>query len=225
MAAIMLACWFYSSRLPFPGYEAMLPTLGAVALLYARPGEEGLLGRLLGSRPMQYFGDISYSLYLWHWPIVVFYPLVTGREVATFQDGMAVAVVSVIAAHLSKQLVEERFRHGRKGESLRPYMIGAGLTATLALSAGTLLAAGDREAKAQIASLGASGLARLAASAPYRLPNSCFAITAARARQAPWSSWAIRMPCTGYPRWSSWPSRSSYASLDSQRVVAPSRPH
>ena len=158
MAAIMLACWFYSSRLPFPGYEAMLPTLGAVALLYARPGEEGLLGRLLGSRPMQYFGDISYSLYLWHWPIVVFYPLVTGREVATFQDGMAVAVVSVIAAHLSKQLVEERFRHGRKGESLRPYMIGAGLTATLALSAGTLLAAGDREAKAQIASLGASGL-------------------------------------------------------------------
>lgn len=156
MAAIMLACWFYSSRLPFPGYEAMLPTLGAVALLYARPGEEGLLGRLLGSRPMQYFGDISYSLYLWHWPIVVFYPLVTGREVATFQDGMAVAVVSVIAAHLSKQLVEERFRHGRKGESLRPYMIGAGLTATLALSAGTLLAAGDREGQHGEAAVGGS---------------------------------------------------------------------
>src|SRR5690606_29578861 len=47
IAAIALACWFYSSRLPFPGYEALLPTLGAVALLYARPGDEGLLGRLL----------------------------------------------------------------------------------------------------------------------------------------------------------------------------------
>lgn len=158
IAAIGAACWFYSSRLPFPGYEALLPTLGAVALLYARPGEEGLLGQVLSSRPMQYFGDISYSLYLWHWPIVVFYPLVTGRDVATFQDGMAVAAVSVAAAHVSKQFVEERFRHARKGESLRPYMIGAGLTATVALSSLTLTMAGERQAEAQIAALNASGL-------------------------------------------------------------------
>jgi peptidoglycan/LPS O-acetylase OafA/YrhL len=147
MAAIAVACVFYSSRLPFPGYEALLPTLGAVALLYSRSGPGTGLGALLSSRPMQYFGDISYSLYLWHWPIVVFYPLVTGREVATFQDGMAVAAVSVLVAHVSKQFIEERFRHGRQGESLRPYAIGAGLTAVLAVSAGGLVFSGNRIAQ------------------------------------------------------------------------------
>ena len=158
MVAIAVACGFYSSRLPFPGYEALLPTLGAVALLYSRSGPGTALGTLLSSRPMQYFGDISYSLYLWHWPIVVFYPLVTGREVATFQDGMAVAAVSVLVAHVSKQFIEERFRHGRQGESLRPYAIGAGLTALLALSAGGLIFTGSRQAEAQIAAMEASGL-------------------------------------------------------------------
>ena len=158
LAAITAACGFYSSRLPFPGYEALLPTLGAVALLYARPGEDCFLGRVLSTGPMQYFGDISYSLYLWHWPIVVFYPLVTGREVATFEDGTTVAAVSVMVAHVSKQWVEERFRHGRKGESLRPYMIGGGLTAMLALSAVTLSLAADRKAALQISGLATSGV-------------------------------------------------------------------
>ena len=159
LAAIAAACCFYSSRLPFPGYEALLPTVGAVALLYARPEGPSFLGRLLSTGPMQYFGDISYSLYLWHWPIVVFYPLVTGRQVSTFQDGMAVAVVSVLLAHVSKQCVEERFRHGRKDELLRPYMIGAGLTATLAMCAVILASAGTaftKDARRSIAENGVS---------------------------------------------------------------------
>lgn len=158
IVAIATACWFYTSRLPFPGYEALLPALGAVAILYAQPGTAGLLGRVLSSKFMQYFGDISYSLYLWHWPIVVFYPQVTGRETVTFQDGMAIVVVSVVAAHLSRQFVEERFRHGRKGESLRPYAIGAGLTAVLVLFAGTLITVGDRQAAAQMEGLAEAGL-------------------------------------------------------------------
>ncbi|MEL1262758.1 acyltransferase family protein [Pseudoxanthomonas putridarboris] len=149
VAAIGTSAWFYSSRLPFPGYEALLPTLGAAALLFARVGEQEVLGRLLSTRPMQYVGDISYSLYLWHWPVVVFYAPVTGREVATLQDGVVVVVVSILLAHVSKYVIEERFRHARKGESFRPYVIGAGLTATLALFATGLTFAGDQRARAE----------------------------------------------------------------------------
>ena len=157
LAAIATACWTLSSAVPFPGSAALLPTLGAVALLFARSGVDVPLGRLLASRPMQYFGGISYSLYLWHWPIVVFYPLVSGRDVATWPDGLVVVAVSVAAAHASQRFVEERFRHSRPGESKRPYLIAAGLTATRVLMAGSLNFAGDRQIEAQIGPTAAAG--------------------------------------------------------------------
>lgn len=111
---VLVASHFYTTGLPFPGYEALLPTLAAAALIFARSDESSWLGRLLGKRPMQYFGDISYSLYLWHWPVVVLYPYVFGREVGQFQDGVTVIVISVFLAHLSKYGVEDRFRHGAR---------------------------------------------------------------------------------------------------------------
>lgn len=111
VAGIAVSAWFYTTGLPFPGYEALLPTLAAAALIFARPAPTSLLGRVLATRPFQYLGDISYSLYLWHWPIVVFYPFVTGRPVERFQDGVTVIVLSIVAAHISKYGIEDRFRH------------------------------------------------------------------------------------------------------------------
>lgn len=108
---VLASSYFYTTSLPFPGYEALLPTLAAAALIFARSDGSSWLGRLLGLRPMQYFGDISYSLYLWHWPVVVFYPYVFGREVGQFQDGVTIIVMSVLLAHLSKYWIEDRFRH------------------------------------------------------------------------------------------------------------------
>src|SRR5215469_2313630 len=61
----------------FPGYVAAIPVLATVATLLAGAGAPGsLVARLLNLRVLQYFGGISYSLYLWHWPV-----LVTGREI------------------------------------------------------------------------------------------------------------------------------------------------
>ncbi|MEL1266185.1 SGNH hydrolase domain-containing protein, partial [Pseudoxanthomonas putridarboris] len=62
--------------------------------------------------------------------------------------GVVVVVVSILLAHVSKYVIEERFRHARKGESFRPYVIGAGLTATLALFATGLTFAGDQRIEA-----------------------------------------------------------------------------
>ncbi|RNF84354.1 acyltransferase family protein [Montanilutibacter psychrotolerans] len=110
-AAILVSAIFYTNTLPFPGYEALLPTLGAAAVIYAGSGPTSVLGRVLGNRVMQYFGDISYSLYLWHWPVVVFYPYVTGRDLTLFSDAVTAITISVVLAHASKYLIEDRFRH------------------------------------------------------------------------------------------------------------------
>ena len=57
----------YPLSTPFPGWAATVPVLGALAVIYA-----GAPGRVLALRPLQFLGDISYSVYLWHWPLIVF---------------------------------------------------------------------------------------------------------------------------------------------------------
>jgi peptidoglycan/LPS O-acetylase OafA/YrhL len=111
IGAIAFSGVVYTTGLPFPGYEALLPTLGTAALIFAAAPANSVAGRFVGLRPMQYFGDISYSLYLWHWPVVVFYPYVTGSEIANFADATTVVVLSIALAHVSKYQIEDRFRH------------------------------------------------------------------------------------------------------------------
>lgn len=140
LAAIAVSGVFYTTGLPFPGYEALLPTLGAAAVIFAASDSRSLAGRFLGQRYVQYFGDISYSLYLWHWPVVVFYPYVTGTEIADFADVTTVIVLSILLAHVSKYLVEDRFRHApeiRKECAVRnSFAMGGGCMALVLVAAG-----------------------------------------------------------------------------------------
>lgn len=133
LLAIIASAAFYSHRLPFPGYEALLPTLGAAAIIYASLDRDEALGRWLSAVPMQYLGTISYSLYLWHWPVLVFYPMVTGRQADSLQDGVVVVVASIAFAHLSHRFVEERYRHTRPMEVFRPYVMAGALSAGVVL--------------------------------------------------------------------------------------------
>lgn len=76
LAAVAIAAATYSAATPFPGYHALLPVLGTVLILAGgieghRYGASVVLDRL----PLRRIGDVSYSLYLWHWPILVL-PLV-----------------------------------------------------------------------------------------------------------------------------------------------------
>jgi hypothetical protein len=57
----------------FPGYKAALPTVGALLVIAFTNGENGIVARVLQARWMIFIGKISYSLYLWHWPVIVFF--------------------------------------------------------------------------------------------------------------------------------------------------------
>ncbi|WP_165491616.1 acyltransferase family protein [Stutzerimonas kirkiae] len=71
VAGIALSYAFISQAVPFPSYWTLVPTLSTAALIYAGAGGS-LASRLLSTRAMVFIGAISYSLYLWHWPIIVF---------------------------------------------------------------------------------------------------------------------------------------------------------
>ena len=74
--AMGYAALSFAADLNYPGYYAVLPSLGAAAVMAA--GERSLVGRVLSLGPNVLLGKMSYSLYLWHWPIIVFYGYYAG---------------------------------------------------------------------------------------------------------------------------------------------------
>ncbi len=72
LVLIAAAMVLYTAETPFPGLAALPPCLGAALILYAGQGGPYLVGRLLSLPPLVFVGLISYSLYLWHWPLLAF---------------------------------------------------------------------------------------------------------------------------------------------------------
>src|ERR1700709_784549 len=82
LAAIVYATLEFSATTRFPGSAALVPTLGAAALILAGPGTvdrpRGAPAAFLSSPPARYVGRISYSWYLWHWPFLIFAVVIWG---------------------------------------------------------------------------------------------------------------------------------------------------
>jgi peptidoglycan/LPS O-acetylase OafA/YrhL len=134
LAMIALAIITYSDATPFPGLAALLPTLGAAIIIYTGSNRTTLVGRTLSFKPMVFIGLISYSLYLVHWPMIVFarYALLRdleGWEIAAF------ACASLLLAYASFRFVETPFRHPGPRSARRPLFFATGAV----LSAVTLL--------------------------------------------------------------------------------------
>lgn len=70
IAVILFCIRTYTHSMAFPGAAALLPCLGTAAIIFA--GSNTLAGRFLALAPLRFFGRISYSLYLWHWPVITF---------------------------------------------------------------------------------------------------------------------------------------------------------
>ena len=105
--ALLLASVFWvSDALPFPGTAALLPTVGIVLLIWVGSGSGNPVSVLLASRPMVAIGDASYSIYLWHWPIIVFALLLWPGP----WTAIIAALLSLIPAWLSYRYVEKPFR-------------------------------------------------------------------------------------------------------------------
>ena len=94
----------------YPGMNALYPTLGAALVIYAGASDTGWVGGWLRQRGIVFFGLISYSLYLWHWPLIVFTKYVAIRELSPLETA-AVLAASFAAAVLSWRFVEQPFRH------------------------------------------------------------------------------------------------------------------
>ncbi|MGI5121915.1 acyltransferase family protein [Marinactinospora thermotolerans] len=120
LAAILAAALGYDDATSFPGHAAALPVLGACAIIAAgHDGSRRSVGALLASAPARLVGDLSYALYLWHWPIIVIAVGWSGRSL-TPVSAAAVLALSFALAWATKVAVEDPIRTGGALRRLRP---------------------------------------------------------------------------------------------------------
>ncbi len=105
LGGIVCACLVFNADTPFPGSAALLPCLGTAVVIWAGTGGDTLAGRWLSCGPLRWVGERSFSLYLWHWPALVFMRHWSVGEPTAWQTALAVAL-SVVLAALSLRFVE-----------------------------------------------------------------------------------------------------------------------
>lgn len=125
-----------TKKMPFPGVAATPPCVGAALLIHAQRRGLGVVGRLLSLKPVVFVGLISYSLYLWHWPLLVFARYRNIAPLSPVQTSLVVCASTVLAI-LSWRFVERPFRWRGVHISRRPAIIvGCAVVACAALCGG-----------------------------------------------------------------------------------------
>ncbi|WP_031308556.1 acyltransferase family protein [Sphingobium sp. C100] len=139
LLAIALAVTFYNRDTIFPGLTALPPVLGAAALIHASPGTS--VGRLLSLPILVGIGLLSYSLYLWHWPLIVFTEYATDAPLSG-ATRLIVMAAALLAAALSWRFVERPFRSRARVPARTVFRFTAAAMALLCLSSLGLMAMG-----------------------------------------------------------------------------------
>jgi len=145
LGLIAFALLFFSPSTPFPGGAALVPCAGAALIIAAGRNGASLVGGALALPPVRFIGLISYSLYLWHWPVVVFQksdafliegPLWTGKA--------AIIVASLLAGAVSWRFIELPFRRMSFLTRRQLFLTAGAGAAVMAAEVALLLAAPPR---------------------------------------------------------------------------------
>lgn len=170
LGSILAATFVYTDQTAFPGFAALLPCLGAVALIHTGHART-IPARLLSTKPAVAIGLMSYSLYLWHWPLIVLTQYQLMRQVEHWER-VAMVAISVLLAYLSWRFIERPFRSAGFWSSTRRLFPAAfaAILAGLGLGGGLFLLDGLPQRIPELASIKSAQGAETAA--PPK--TSCF---------------------------------------------------
>lgn len=133
--AIAVSGFLITNTTPFPGSAAALPIVGAVLVI---AGQRQF--RPYSWLPVHWLGDVSYSIYLWHWPLMLVLPVIIARGAGDpgrgTLDNIAIVLATLVLSGLTKYFVEDRFRTAAWSQRLRAtYAMGAaGMAIVVALA-------------------------------------------------------------------------------------------
>jgi len=138
LLAILCAVYFFDRETKFPGFAASLPCFGTAMILWTNNHASTSVGRFLALRPVVFVGLISYSLYLWHWPLLVFAKYMALEPIPWFQR-ILILLGSMVLAVLSWRFVEAPFRKRTLFKSRAMIFSFAGIITAVLLLAGVAI--------------------------------------------------------------------------------------
>jgi peptidoglycan/LPS O-acetylase OafA/YrhL len=137
LAAIVYATLTYTDKTPFPGTAAIAPVVGTAAAIASISSWPKILNFFSNLRITQWLGEISYPLYLWHWPLLVIPMVYLGRGLHIYERGLAIAG-TLLLADLTHRYIEQPLRHITL--SPRRIVTGALIASLIATSTGAAIA-------------------------------------------------------------------------------------
>jgi peptidoglycan/LPS O-acetylase OafA/YrhL len=140
LGAVLVGAFTFGAQTAYPGSLVAIPVAGA-ALIIAGGVNAGRFGveALLGLAPMRLLGKLSYSLYLWHWPLLIVAAEYAGKTSLSLKDNLGWDLVALVASALTYVLVENPVRHARFLFRVRWASVGLGAAlVVVALGAVTL---------------------------------------------------------------------------------------
>jgi peptidoglycan/LPS O-acetylase OafA/YrhL len=133
LGMVLASAFLFDAATPFPGSAVTLPVIGTSLVIAGGTIAPGTgPERFLKAAPFQWIGKISYSLYLWHWPLLMITPGIAGREL-TLIENMGVLLVSVVLSWLTYTLLENPVRGSDILKRATPFA-SVGLGAVLVVS-------------------------------------------------------------------------------------------
>ncbi|MDR6165112.1 acyltransferase family protein [Pseudomonas fluorescens] len=142
LAAVLLAIFTFDKTTVFPGWAALLPVLGTSALIWSGARGPTLAGQVLSLRPMVWIGLLSYSLYLWHWPIYVYANAISIDGIQPL-EALGWIALAVALAWLSLRFVELPFREKRVFASRNSVLVGGLVSIAVLAVVGSAIRSAD----------------------------------------------------------------------------------
>ena len=128
-AAIVVACFVFGASTPFPGTAALVPVIATVLAIWAGHGS---LGTRAGEiAPVAFLGRASYSLYLWHWPLIILIPYATGHVLTDLEKVLIIALALAVS-WASMRFVEDPIRFS-------PHLLGGGRPKKVLIAMGSAM--------------------------------------------------------------------------------------
>lgn len=140
LALIALSILVLTSTMPFPGVNALYPCVGAALIVWPKT-QQCQTEKHLASPALVFCGKISFSLYLWHWPVLVMYRQLGSDGTASLPEGLALVTLSFILAVATWKFIEQPFRRWRPRSALLSVCFGALSVASVGALAHWLISA------------------------------------------------------------------------------------
>jgi len=135
LSLIIIPIFIFDENTAFPGLATLAPCLGAILCIYL--GEKNDFQWLITNKLSRFIGLISYSIYMLHWPVIVFYKINQGKETFLIDDSIIIVLLTIIFSIFTYKFIEKPFRAER--QSNRIFICGITVLSTLILLVGTYM--------------------------------------------------------------------------------------